>query len=168
VHCDKKKKKRDCSLTRKNTCILFQKKCQTPLHKSCISLQWQIWLQALHLWRSPIEAPVYQRIYLKVKVITKQPDTQTVVKNKKAYYKVECMVANCTNSIKLILWEVLAGKSYLLQNVTVRYFGDKICIHWRNHSCTKSRGNYRSQYKYTRSSREPPHRTVCRDRHVCL
>jgi len=39
------------------------------------------------------------------------------------------MVAVRTNSIKLILWEdtidkVSAGKSYLLQNVTVRSFDD--------------------------------------------
>ena len=74
-----------------------------------------------------LEAPIYQRIDLKVKDITKQPDKQAIGKNDKTYYKVECMVADCTNSIKLILWEdtidkVSAGKSYLLQNVTVHSF----------------------------------------------
>ena len=39
------------------------------------------------------------------------------------------MVADCTNTIKLILWEdtidkVRAGKSYLLQNVTVCCYDD--------------------------------------------
>jgi len=57
----------------------------------------------LHTCEEALEAPIYQRIDLKVKVITKQPDKQTVVKNEGAYYKDECMVANCTNSIKLIL-----------------------------------------------------------------
>ena len=79
-----------------------------------------------------LEAPIYQRIDLKVKDITKQPDKQE--KNDKTYYKVECMVADCTNSIKLILWEdiidkVSAGKSYLLQNVTTFLWQHKICKH---------------------------------------
>ena len=43
------------------------------------------------------------------------------------------MVADRTNSIKLILWEdtidkVSAGKSYLLQNVTLRSFDDTIFL----------------------------------------
>ena len=77
------------------------------------------------------------------------------------------MVADRTNFIKVILWEdtidkVSAGKSYLLQNVTIRSFYDTKFV--RNHSCTRGRRNYRWQYKYTRSSGEPPHRTVRRDR----
>ena len=115
-----------------------------------------------------LEAPIYQRIDLKVKDITKQPDKQAIGKNDKTYYKVECMVADCTNSIKLILWEdtidkVSAGKSYLQQNVTVHSFDNTKFVN-TNHSCTRSRRNYRCQYKYTRSSGEPPHRTMCRDR----
>ena len=80
-----------------------------------------------HTCEEALEASIYQCTDLKVKVITKQPDKQAVVKNEKTYYKVECTVADRTNSIKLILWEdtidkVSAGKSYLLQNVTVCSF----------------------------------------------
>ena len=89
----------------------------------------------------------------------------------KTYYKVECMIANRTNAIKLILWEdtidkVSAGKSYLLQNVDVRSFDDTRFVNTKKTTVVQEVDeNYRCQYKYTRSPREPPHRTMCRDRH---
>ena len=122
--------------TRKNTKRLFSDEEEYTLSKSAklhsTSLAFPCndkFDNKLHTCEEALEAPIYQQIDLKVKVITKQPDKQAVVKNEKTYYKVECMVADHTNSIKLILWEdtidkVSAGKSYLLQNVTVRSFDD--------------------------------------------
>ena len=62
------------------------------------------------------------------------------------------MVADRTNSIKLILWEdtidkVSAGKSYLLQNVTVRSFDDTKFVNTNETTVVR---NYRCQNKYTR------------------
>ena len=121
--------------TRKHTKRLFSDKEEYTLSKSAklqstsLAFPYNDKFDKLHTCEEALEASIYQRIDLKVKVITKQPDKQAVVKNDKTYYKVECMVADRTNSIKLILWEdtidkVSAGKSYLLQNVTVRSFDD--------------------------------------------
>lgn len=49
---------------------------------------------------------------------------------KKTICKSECIVADSTDSIKLVLWEsiidkVNAGNSYKFQNVTIRLFDDE-------------------------------------------
>ncbi|CAH3142448.1 unnamed protein product, partial [Pocillopora meandrina] len=56
-------------------------------------------------------------------------DKQPVVHREKTKYRVECLVADHTESIKLILWEdaiekVHSSKSYHFQNLTVRIFDD--------------------------------------------
>ena len=90
--------------TRKNTKRLFSDKEEYTLSKSAklhsISLAFPYndkFDNKLHTCEENQEAPIYQRIDLKVKVITKQPDKQAVVKNEKTYFKVECMVADRTN-----------------------------------------------------------------------
>lgn len=49
---------------------------------------------------------------------------------KKTICKSECIVANSTDSIKIVLWEsiidkVNAGNNYKFQNVTIRLFDDE-------------------------------------------
>ena len=64
-----------------------------------------------------------------MKVVTKSENKQPVVHREKTKYRVECLVADHTESIKLILWEdaiekVHSSKSYHFQNLTIRIFDD--------------------------------------------
>ena len=72
---------------------------------------------------------MYETIDLKVKIIKKAENKQVVVKNETPRYKADTIVADQTQSIKLILWEniidkVHAGKCYHIQNLTIRIFDD--------------------------------------------
>ena len=76
-----------------------------------------------------LSASLYDKVDIKVKVVTKSENKQPVVHREKTKYRVECLVADHTESIKLILWEdaiekVHSSKSYHFQNLTVRIFDD--------------------------------------------
>ena len=67
--------------------------------------------------KDALAANVYKTIDLKVKIIKKAENKQVVVKNETPRYKADTIVADQTQSIKLILWEniidkVHAGKCY--------------------------------------------------------
>ena len=64
-----------------------------------------------------------------MKVVTKSENKQPVVHREKTKYRVECLVADHTESIKIILWEdaiekVHSSKRYHFQNLTIRIFDD--------------------------------------------
>ncbi|XP_022802529.1 uncharacterized protein LOC111340026 [Stylophora pistillata] len=95
--------------TRKHTKRLFSDKEEytlsksAKLHSTILAFPYNDKFDnKLHTCEEALEAPIYQRIHLKVK---KQPDKQAVVENDKTYYKVECMVADRTNPMKSIFWE---------------------------------------------------------------
>ena len=76
-----------------------------------------------------LSASLYDKVDIKVKVVTKSENKQPVVHREKTKYRVECLVADHTESIKLILWEdaiekVHSSKSYHFQNLTIRIFDD--------------------------------------------
>ena len=76
-----------------------------------------------------LSASLYDKVDIKVKVVTKSENKQPVVHREKTKYRVECLVADHTESIKLILWEDAiekehSSKSYHFQNLTVRIFDD--------------------------------------------
>ena len=67
----------------------------------------------------------FTTVDLKVKIITKDDSKRPTVHNKKTKYKSDCIVADATQSMKLVLWEdaidkVQVGKSYHLQNLKVK------------------------------------------------
>lgn len=83
----------------------------------------------LHTCEEALEANIYKKVDLKVKVFTKQENKQPVLKNGKTSYKSDCIVSDSTESIKEVLWEqaieqVETGKSYHFQNLTIRCFDD--------------------------------------------
>ena len=62
-------------------------------------------------------------------MITKEQNKQLIVKNTKTTYQCDTIVADDTNSMKLVLWEdmidkVLTGRCYHFTNLTVRIFDD--------------------------------------------
>lgn len=68
-----------------------------------------------------LSASLYDKVDIKLKVVTKSENKQPVVHREKTKYRVECLVADHTESIKLILWEdaiekVHSSKSYHFQN----------------------------------------------------
>ena len=76
--------------------------------------------QALH-------SNVYKSIDVNVKVTMKQENKQSIVKDTATRYKCDTLVADETESIKLVLWEdkidkVFTGRSYNFKNVTIRIF----------------------------------------------
>ena len=59
--------------------------------------------------------------------MNKQQNKQHILRNEKEILKVDCIIADQTHSIKLVLWEevinqVDCGKSYLLRGLTTRVF----------------------------------------------
>lgn len=71
----------------------------------------------------------FTTVDLKVKIITKDDSKRPIVHNKQTKYKSDCIVADATQSMKLVLWEdaidkVQVGKSYHLQNLKVNIFDD--------------------------------------------
>ena len=83
----------------------------------------------LHSVKEALGANVYTSVDLKVKIITKEQNKQVIVKNTKTTYKCDTIVADDTDSMKLLLWEdmidkVLTGRCYHFTNLTVRIFDD--------------------------------------------
>ena len=59
--------------------------------------------------------------------MNKQQNKQHILRNGKQIFKVDCIIADQTHSIKLILWEEITtqvdcGKSYLFRGLTTRVF----------------------------------------------
>ena len=59
--------------------------------------------------------------------MNKQQNKQHILRNGKQIFKVDCIIADQTHSIKLILWEEIitqvdCGKSYLFRGLTTRVF----------------------------------------------
>jgi hypothetical protein len=77
-----------------------------------------------------LEKDVYETLDVKAKVLKKQENKQVTVKDgEKAKYKTDCLIADETNSVKLVLWEsiidkIQTGKTYLFKNLKVGIFDD--------------------------------------------
>lgn len=76
-----------------------------------------------------LQAGLYDKVDIKAKVVSKSENKQPVVYQGKTKYKVDCLVADATESIKVALWEdaidkVCTSKSYCFQNLTVCIFDD--------------------------------------------
>ena len=74
-----------------------------------------------------LEATLYDKVDVKARVISKSEEKQCVVYLGKTKYKVDCLIADATESIKIALWEdaiskVAISKSYYFQNLTVCIF----------------------------------------------
>ncbi|KXJ05367.1 uncharacterized protein LOC110236237 [Exaiptasia diaphana] len=83
----------------------------------------------LHQIDQCLSADVYDVVDIKIKVFSKTENKQWVIKNDKKIYKTDCLVADNTNSMKLVIWEDLidqihAGESYHIKNLTIRVFDD--------------------------------------------
>ena len=76
----------------------------------------------------------------------KQESKQPIIKNGKKIFKVDCVVADETDSIKLVLWEKLideveCGKSYLFKGVTCRIFDDVKYLNTNYNTTIEARDN---------------------------
>jgi hypothetical protein len=79
--------------------------------------------------KQALSADLYKTIDIYAKVMSKQENKQPILKNGKKIFKVDCIIADETDSIKLVLWEELisqveSAKSYLFRGVTSRVFDD--------------------------------------------
>ena len=77
-----------------------------------------------------LSADVYETVDIKAKIINKGESKQSVVRKDTKIYKTECIAADQSDSMKLIIWEdlidkIYSGKSYHLKNLTVRIFDDE-------------------------------------------
>ena len=84
----------------------------------------------LYTVHEALKKNVYDTVYVKVKVMTKEEEKMSIVKNGVQKYIVNCMVAVTFESLQIILWESLidkvsAGKCYHFKNLTVRIFDDQ-------------------------------------------
>ena len=84
---------------------------------------------SLHTVEEALSGGLYKTIDIKVKVMSKATNKQAIVYNGKQIMKVDCIVADHTNTIKLVLWEehidkVDCGKTYLFKTVKIRIFDD--------------------------------------------
>ncbi len=76
-----------------------------------------------------LAADLYETVDIKVKVMIKEEEKQTIIHENQTKYKVDSLVGDETDCIKLVLWEnaidkVRAGKSYHIENCKVRIFDD--------------------------------------------
>ena len=76
-----------------------------------------------------LEATLYDKVNVKARVISKSGKKQPVVYQGKTKYRVDCLIADVTESIKRVLWEdaigkVATSKSYYFRNLTVCIFDD--------------------------------------------
>ena len=82
-----------------------------------------------HTVSEALAANLYETVGLKVKIMTKSEDKETVVHGNKTRYKTDAIVADETSSVKLVLWEntidkIETGKSYQIENCKIRIFDD--------------------------------------------
>ena len=76
-----------------------------------------------------LDANPYETVDIKVKILTKSENKQAIVHGERTRYKADCIVANETNSVKLVLQEetidkVNTGKSYHIENCKIKIFDD--------------------------------------------
>lgn len=77
-----------------------------------------------------LEKDLYETVDIKAKVLKKQENKQVIAKDgKKAKYKTDCLIADETDSVKMLLWEniidkVNAGKTNHFKHLKVGIFGD--------------------------------------------
>ena len=72
---------------------------------------------------------LYQTVDIKAKVIKKQENKQVITASEKRKYKADCLIADQTDSVKLVLWEniidqIHAGKTYHFKHLRVGIFDD--------------------------------------------
>ena len=75
-------------------------------------------------------ANIFETVDIKFKIIRKSEKKQPISINRQTKYQADCIVADVTASIKLVLWEevidkIHSGKSYHIQGLTVRIFDDE-------------------------------------------
>ena len=75
-------------------------------------------------------AILFDSVDVKVKILTKPDDKTALTIHGKRKMKVDCIVADHTNNIKISLWEntidmCQAGKCYQFENLTVSVFDDQ-------------------------------------------
>ncbi|KAL9976963.1 hypothetical protein ACROYT_G014312 [Oculina patagonica] len=83
----------------------------------------------LHTVEQALRADIYKTVDLKVKIIMKNENKQSILHDGRPTYNCDSLVADHTDCIKLVLWkdkidEVHSRKSYHFQNVTLRRFDD--------------------------------------------
>ncbi|CAB4002218.1 Hypothetical predicted protein [Paramuricea clavata] len=71
----------------------------------------------------------YDKVDMEARVILKSEKKQPVIYQGKTKYKVDCLIADATESIKIALWEdgidkVSTSKNYHFRNLMVRIFDD--------------------------------------------
>ena len=76
-----------------------------------------------------IAEDLYKTVDIKVRVMIKEEEKQTITLGNQTKYKADSLVADPTDCIKLVLWEnaidqVKEGKSYHIENCKVRVFDD--------------------------------------------
>lgn len=84
---------------------------------------------SLHTVKEALSADQHKAIDIKVKVMSKVEERQVILHKGKNLAKVDTLVADGTDTIKLVLWEniidkVHAGKSYFFKNVKIRIYQD--------------------------------------------
>lgn len=73
---------------------------------------------------------LYETVDVKAKVLKKAENKQVIIKDgEKAKYKSDCLIADETNSVKLVLWEgiidkIHAGKTYHFKQLKLGIFDD--------------------------------------------
>ena len=73
---------------------------------------------------------LYETVDVKAKVLKKAENKQVIIKDgEKAKYKSDCLIADETNSVKLVLWEgiidnIYAGKTYHFKQLKLGIFDD--------------------------------------------
>ncbi len=83
----------------------------------------------LHTVEQALQADIYKTVDLKVKIIMKNENKQSILHDGRPTYNCDSLVADHTDCIKLVLWEdkideVHSGKSYHFQNLTLRRFDE--------------------------------------------
>lgn len=94
----------------------------------------------LHTVQEALDASIYETVDLKVKVMTKSENKQPILHGEKTTYKTDSIVADETNTVKLVLWEdaiekIHVGKCYHIENCKVRLFED--CKYLNTNEFTK-------------------------------
>ena len=84
----------------------------------------------LHTVKQILQGDMYEIVDLKVTIITKSQSKQSVMKNQVSMQKIDTIVADDNDTIKLILWEQLidsvpTGLSCYFNNLTISVFDDK-------------------------------------------
>ena len=84
----------------------------------------------LYTVKQILEADIYEIVDLEVKISTESQSKQSVMKNQVSMQKIDTIVADDNDTIKLMLWEQLidsvpTGLSYHFNNLTISVFDDK-------------------------------------------